>query len=504
MTSSRTLVGALVAAIAVTLVAGASAVTRPDLPRSLRAGGLVLVIRHAATDFSTPDQDPVVASDCSTQRNLSARGRADARAIGRGVRRLGLPVGKVYASVYCRTLQTARLAFGRATVHSALLNTIATQHDAAWRRQIRDARRLIGTRPRQGTLTVLVTHNIVVQEATGQTLEEGEAIVFRPLGNSRFRVVGRVLPGEWATLRRPSSSSATRLRVQEYGVPAGSHPHDVAPARDGTVWYTAQASGSLGRLDPATGKTTEIPLGEGSAPHGVIVGPDGAAWVTDGGLNAIVRVDPGSSSFRGYRLPAATGDANLNTATFDKRGILWFTGQNGIYGRLNPKTGAMRVFRAPLGSGPYGITTTPKGQVFYASLAGSHIAQIDVRTGKATVIRPPTAGQGARRVWSDSKGMIWLSEWNAGKVARYDPATKRWREWDVPGPAQIYAVYVDDRDIVWLTDFGRSGLWRFAPATGRFTRVPLRAGASVRQLLGRPGEVWGAESGADRLVVVRR
>ena len=100
--------------------------------------------------------------------------------------------------------------------------------------------------------------------------------------------------------------------------------------------------------------------------------------------------------------------------------------------------------------------------------------------------------------------MIWVSEWNAGKVARYDPATKKWREWDVPGPAQVYAVYVDDQDIVWLTDFGRSGLWRFAPATGRFTRVPLRVGANVRQLLGRPGELWGAESGADRLVVVRR
>ena len=73
----------------------------------------------------------------------------------------------------------------------------------------------------------------------------------------------------------------------------------------------------------------------------------------------------------------------------------------------------------------------------------------------------------------------------------------------MPGPAQVYAVYVDSRDMVWLTDFGRSGLWRFAPGTGRFTRVPLRANAAVRQLLGRPGEVWGAESGTDRLVVVR-
>jgi virginiamycin B lyase len=99
--------------------------------------------------------------------------------------------------------------------------------------------------------------------------------------------------------------------------------------------------------------------------------------------------------------------------------------------------------------------------------------------------------------------MIWVAEWNAGKVGRYDPATRTWREWRVPGPAQVYAVYVDSRDVVWLTDFGRSGIWRFLPATGRFTRVPLRTGADVRQLLGRPGEVWGAESGADRLVVVR-
>ena len=72
-----------------------------------------------------------------------------------------------------------------------------------------------------------------------------------------------------------------------------------------------------------------------------------------------------------------------------------------------------------------------------------------------------------------------------------------------PGPAQPYAVYVDNRDIVWLTDFGRSGIVRFTPANGTFTRFPLRAGADVRQLLGRPGELWGAESGADRLVVIR-
>jgi virginiamycin B lyase len=295
------------------------------------------------------------------------------------------------------------------------------------------------------------------------------------------------------------------VSVREYAVPDGSHPHDVAPARDGGVWYTAQASGELGWLDPRTGRTRHTPLGAGSAPHGVIVGPDGAPWITDGGLNAIVRVDPRTHAVRRFPLPASSGWANLNTATFDRRGWLWFTGQSGIYGRLDPALGRVRVWRAPLGPGPYGITTTPAGDVWYASLAGSHIARIDTRTGRAAVVRPPTRGQGARRIWADSSGRLWVSEWNAGKLALYDPRAKRWREWRLPGSApQPYAVYVDERDTVWITDFGANALVRFDPAANRFQELRLRTPeAAVRQLLGRSGEVWGAESGADKLVVVR-
>jgi virginiamycin B lyase len=299
-------------------------------------------------------------------------------------------------------------------------------------------------------------------------------------------------------------SGEGQLRLREYPVPGGTQPHDVAPARDGGVWFTAQGSGQLGWLDPKSGRTRLTRLGSGSAPHGVIVGPDGAPWITDGGLNAIVRVDPRTRKARRFPLPASSGYANLNTATFDKRGVLWFTGQSGIYGRLDPKVGRVRVFQAPRGEGPYGITTTPSGDVYYASLAGSYLGRIDVRTGRAAVLRPPTASQGARRAWSDSRGRIWISEWNAGKVGMYDARTKRWREWRVPGAnPMIYAVYVDELDRVWLTDFGANALWRFDPSTARFDKVELpSADAAVRQLLGRRGEVWGAESGTDKLVVV--
>ena len=305
-------------------------------------------------------------------------------------------------------------------------------------------------------------------------------------------------------------ATAFAQEIAWYPVPEGARPHDVAPApgRRGLVHRASARARSAGSI-PRTGKVEQIPLGEGSAPHGVIVGPDGAAWITDGGLNAIVRVDPATRAVE--RLPAAeeTGYANLNTAAFDGDGTLWFTGQAGIYGRARSRRPAsVEVCEAPRGRGPYGITATPSGEVYYASLAGSHIARIDPSTGEATPIEPPTPGQGARRVWSDSKGRIWVSEWNcgpgqrattrpAGSVAQLEAARRRSRRptrsmststtrsgspTSAPTPSSRFDP--DERDVR-----------RASRATG--------AGANVRQILGRPGEVWGAESGTDRLVVIR-
>jgi virginiamycin B lyase len=185
--------------------------------------------------------------------------------------------------------------------------------------------------------------------------------------------------------------------------------------------------------------------------------------------------------------------------------VLWFTGQAGFYGKVDPPTGRVTVYNAPQGRGPYGMDAAPNGVVWYSSLAGSYLARIRSSDGRATVHEVPTSGGGGRRVWSDSAGKQWVTEWYAGKLARFDPTTSRWKEWDMPGSgSQPYAVFVDDRDIVWITDFGTNSLVRFDPATERFRsfRYPSR-GAEVRQLLGRPGEVWGAESGTDKLVVLR-
>jgi virginiamycin B lyase len=291
--------------------------------------------------------------------------------------------------------------------------------------------------------------------------------------------------------------------MTSYPVPDGSHPHDVAPALAGGVWYTAQGSGELGLLDPATGDTEHIDLGPGSSPHGVITDASGAAWITDGGLNAIVRVDASTHEAMVFALPEDHPDANLNTAAFDGNGDLWFTGQSGIVGRLDPSTGEIAVFEAPDGRGPYGITATPTGSIFFASLGGSYLGEV-AADGTVTVIEPPTPGQGARRVWAASDGALWVSEWNSGDVSRYQPDTAEWTTWRLPGESpQAYAVYVDEYDIVWLSDFGANAMLSFDPEAERFHEYPLpHQPGEVRQILGRLGQVWGAESAADHLVMI--
>ena len=302
-----------------------------------------------------------------------------------------------------------------------------------------------------------------------------------------------------------TAMNAAAASIQEYTVPPGSHPHDVAPAPDGSVWYVAQRTGELGKLDPKTGDVHRTKLGGRSRPHGVIIGPDGAPWITDGGLNAIVRVDPKTEKIDIFALPSGRENANLNTAAFDTRGVLWFTGQSGIYGRVDPRMGKVEVFDAPKGPGPYGIAAAPDRTVYYVSLAGSYVGRVDTQTGAVAIIEPPTPKQGARRVWADSKGNIWISEWNVGQIARYDPRVGTWQEWRLPGKKPgAYALYVDDEDKVWVSDFSANALVRFDPKTEAFDSFAIpTADAQVRQLLGRHGEIWGAESATDKLLVVR-
>ena len=195
-------------------------------------------------------------------------------------------------------------------------------------------------------------------------------------------------------LLRHAAAQENGFRVKYFPVPEAQRSRDVTACSDGvTMWFNCQGNGKLGRLDPRDGSYRLIDLGPGSAPHGVIVGPGrrrlGRRWRPE---RDRARVD-NDHKVTVFKLPIKDY-ANLNTAAFDKTGIYWFTGQSGYHGRLDPKSGDIQVFKSPGGRGTYGMTVTPKGDVWYASLAGNHIAKIDLATGNAKIDRADDARAG--------------------------------------------------------------------------------------------------------------
>jgi phosphohistidine phosphatase SixA len=195
------LAAALPAALAQT-TAGSQpvrAITPARLLAELRAGGYVLYFRHFATDFSQNDEKMRDFDDCASQRNLLDRGRADARRTGETLRKLDIPIGRVLASPYCRTVETAQLLFGRAEKMNEVRGGPVASGDPE---RYAGLRTLMSTRPDAGNL-VISSHGNPFQAVAGSPyLAEGEMAVIKPLGESpaRFEITARVRLEDWAGL----------------------------------------------------------------------------------------------------------------------------------------------------------------------------------------------------------------------------------------------------------------------------------------------------------------
>ena len=172
-------------------VSPASAEPSPELVSRLRDGGYVLYLRHTSTDFSQNDARMTSFEDCAMQRNLTDRGRDEARAIGEHVKRLKIPIGEVLASPFCRTMETARLAFGKAT---------ATNHARGG--PIEASRyqpliKLLSSPVPKGSNRVISSHGNPFAALAGPPyLAEGEIAVVRPEGE-RFSVIARIRLTDW-------------------------------------------------------------------------------------------------------------------------------------------------------------------------------------------------------------------------------------------------------------------------------------------------------------------
>ncbi len=168
-----------------------------ELVQLLRAGGIILYFRHAASDFSQNDANSRGPEDCANQRNLIDRGRDDARRIGAALKAIGVPVQRVLASPTCRTVETARLLFGKAEPTTAVRSRNTNPNDAT---RFEPLKQLFQTKVAAGSVLGIVSHgNPFFAVAGTPYLAEGEAAVLRPTGND-WEIVARVRIDQWDRL----------------------------------------------------------------------------------------------------------------------------------------------------------------------------------------------------------------------------------------------------------------------------------------------------------------
>ena len=158
----------------------------------------MLYIRHTSTDFSKNDAKMASYEDCANQRPLTDKGRDEARALGAHIRRLGIPVGKVYASPFCRTVETAMLAFGKAEKTNEARGGPLKSDDP---KRYDALRKLLAVPPAPGTNNVVSSHGNPYRALFGDPyLAEGELAVVRPGGKAGFEAVARIKLGDWEAL----------------------------------------------------------------------------------------------------------------------------------------------------------------------------------------------------------------------------------------------------------------------------------------------------------------
>jgi broad specificity phosphatase PhoE len=169
-------------ALFLVLVSGA-AFADEKLWSLLRTGGQVVLIRHAATAPGAGDPPGFRLDDCSTQRNLTDEGREHVRRIGEEWRKRGIPVERVLSSPWCRCIETAKLAFGKAELSNALGNLFGRYENRE--RQVSELKKIVAQTPKANL--VLVTHGSTIAALTGINPGTGEMVIL-----TRGKVAGRL------------------------------------------------------------------------------------------------------------------------------------------------------------------------------------------------------------------------------------------------------------------------------------------------------------------------
>lgn len=283
---------------------------------------------------------------------------------------------------------------------------------------------------------------------------------------------------------------ALRYRAVQYDIVdtmIGSEPHDIAVDPHGNGWVS-QRAGKLGKLDPKTLEYSEVSLPAGPAlEDGQLLGnlqidAKGQLWVPDGSNYRWLNYDTNTGKFTPYDWPKDNrADAGGNSMLIHPNGSIWETSGNQVR-MLNTTTKEFKYFDPPSyvatqkPTGAYGITTAGDGSVWWAEDMADRMSRIDPVTGKVEEYKIPYDGVAyPRRMSHDARGDLWVGLWNAGLLMKVDYETKQMTFFAPPTETSgTYSVSVDRKNnLVWVSEQQADKIARYNPKTGEWVEFPL-------------------------------
>jgi len=319
---------------------------------------------------------------------------------------------------------------------------------------------------------------------------------------------------EYKNTIRPNDDFAENIQFVEYDMPGPSRmPFSAAPAKDGKVWIPDfGVANKITELDPVTGEMKDFPVPNvgTAAVHSAVPAPDGSVWVAEQGSDKIGRWDPTTQKITEYQdayLPGKEGLAAFgekHTVRIDAHGNVWATGSPLTMFDIETHK-FMRWDDIPH---LYGMVIDQQGTVWFTKHDTSQIGKVDPKTMKVTLFTPPNHNvplygvrpnqDGSirtypRRIAMDPSGIIWVGEFNAGYLEKFDPKTETFTEYKLPGPEPTpYGLAVDADQNVWYSSYNQDVLGCFNPKTGKTTEYSFpHSENTIRELfLDSQGRMW--------------